>query len=70
MTVNVGKFDRSLRLILGLVLILLPLLSSVAVFDDSTYRFGAIVVGMVLVGTSMLKFCPLYRIFGIRTCQR
>ncbi|HCE24745.1 MAG TPA: DUF2892 domain-containing protein, partial [Hyphomonas sp.] len=26
-------------------------------------------VGAIMVGTSMIKFCPLYRIFGLRTCS-
>lgn len=70
MTPNVGTFDRLLRLILGLVLIALPLLGNIALFDNGTYRIIAIAVGVVLVATAAFKFCPLYRIVGMRTCPR
>lgn len=70
MTANVGTIDRALRLILGLALVALPFLGNIALFDNSTYKIIAIVVGVVLAGTSFLKFCPLYAIFGVRTCPR
>jgi len=70
MSPNVGTIDRALRLILGLALIALPLLGSIALFDNSTYKTIAIVAGIVLVGTAAFKFCPLYRIVGMRTCPR
>ncbi len=69
MTANVGSIDRVLRIVLGLVLIALPFLSNMALFASGTATVIAVVVGLVLIATSAMRFCPLYRIFGIRTCK-
>lgn len=69
MTANVGTIDRVFRLILGLVLLAAPFVSEMALFESTTATIASIVAGLVMVGTSAMKFCPLYRIFGIRTCQ-
>lgn len=68
MTSNVGTIDRVFRLILGIVLLPAPFLSGFAVFDGTTATVISVIVGLVMVGTSTMKFCPLYRVFGIRTC--
>lgn len=68
MTKNVGNIDRLLRLIVGVVLIALPFVGGMALFDAALYKYGAIAIGIILVATSAMKFCPIYRIFGIRTC--
>lgn len=69
MTANVGTIDRILRLALGLVLIAAPLVSGLAVFDSTAMTTLSLIAGAVMLGTSTLRFCPLYRIFGIRTCK-
>lgn len=66
---NLGNADRIIRLVIGLVLIALPFVTSMPLFDASLYKYGAIAIGVILVATSALRFCPLYRIFGIRTCK-
>lgn len=69
MTVNVGAVDRILRLALGLVLIALPYLTQFELWANPLARFGLPIVGLVLVVTAAVKFCPLYRIVGLRTCK-
>lgn len=69
MTTNVGKIDRALRLLLGLILIGLPLVSGLAIFESNAVTILSVVAGAVMLATSTLRFCPLYRIFGIRTCK-
>lgn len=69
MIANVGSIDRVLRIVLGLVLIALPFVSNMALFASGTATVIAVVVGLVLIATSAMRFCPLYRIFGIRTCK-
>ena len=69
MTANVGSIDRVLRIVLGLVLITLPFVTNMAMFASGTATVIAVVVGVVLIATSAMRFCPLYRIFGIRTCK-
>ena len=69
MNANVGTIDRVLRLIIGLALIITPFASNLPLFDAVTYKYVAVAVGAILVATAAMKFCPLYRIFGLRTCS-
>lgn len=69
MTPNLGTLDRAFRLLLGLVLLAAPYASGLAIFESSTATTVSVVVGIVLIATAAMKFCPLYRIFGIRTCK-
>ena len=59
MTTNIGTVDRMLRLGLGIVLIVLTLLGTIGIWGW---------LGLVLVGTAFLKFCPAYALFGFKTC--
>jgi len=56
---NVGKADRSLRVILGLLII-------AAGFYFQSW-WGAI--GIIPLGTALLGWCPVYLPFGISTCR-
>ncbi len=67
MNVNMGKTDRVIRAIVGLVLIVAPFLTSWAMFSNQWMMYVAVVVGFVLAGTALFGACPLYRIFGIDT---
>lgn len=69
MTANLGSIDRILRVVLGAVLILAPFLSGMALFSSGVATAISVLVGAVLIGTAAMRFCPLYRIFGIRTCK-
>ena len=66
---NVGNIDRGLRLIIGIVLILLPFVTSFGATSD-VLTWGAIVVGGILALTALFKFCPIYRILGANTCTK
>jgi hypothetical protein len=69
MTANVGTLDRALRLAAGAILILAALFSGAGIFDGTAVKYGAIAVGLVMMGTAALRFCPLYTVLGIRTCR-
>jgi len=60
-----GTADRVLRWVLAAVFITLTLM------DVATGLLGAIllVLGVVFVLTSIVGYCPLYKLFGINTCQ-
>ena len=65
MDINVGSADRLIRIIAGLVLIAVP-------FVLGWSMLGMIVsalIGAVLVVTALVRFCPAYRLLGIRTCK-
>ena len=59
MKANVGGLDRILRLVVGLVLIALTLTGTIGVWGW---------LGLVLVGTAAIGFCPLYPLIGLNTC--
>jgi hypothetical protein len=64
MTPNVGSTDRIVRLVIGALLVVLPLLG---VFGTGWPVWLSVVVGLVLVGTALVRTCPGYSILGIRT---
>jgi hypothetical protein len=62
---NLGSTDKVIRYILAIVFILVALLSNIAIVSR-TVLFSA---SAVLIGTSLLSFCPLYAIVGLKTCK-
>jgi hypothetical protein len=69
MTVNVGTLDRIIRGILGIVLLALPFVSGMALFDSTLATILSFVVGLVMLGVAATRSCPLYTILGMRTCK-
>lgn len=66
---NIGATDRSVRLVVGAALALLGLAgfaSLVAV--GPTVGTLAVLAGVILVGTALIRTCPIYRILGMDTC--
>jgi hypothetical protein len=61
--------DRILRVVLGIVLLTIPFVSGLAIFNSGIATVVAVLAGIVLLATSAMRFCPMYRIFGIRTCK-
>jgi hypothetical protein len=60
MKTNVGTFDRSIRVVLGLALLFLYVTGAIGAWG---------LIGLIPLATGMLGFCPLYRVLGIRTCR-
>ncbi len=60
MKCNVGTIDRIIRALLGVILLIWGIAASL---------WWAIVVGIILLVTAGIRFCPLYRLFGISTCK-
>lgn len=69
MTTNVGTLDRILRAALGLVLLYLAFLSGLPLFAEPFFKYGAAVIGVVMLATSLMKMCPLYFMLGLKTCR-
>lgn len=62
MTANVGGIDRILRIIVGLALI------AFALFSSHEYAMWGW-VGIVPLATGVIRWCPAYLPFGIKTCK-
>jgi hypothetical protein len=68
MTVNVGTADRIFRAVLGIVLVALPFVTSLTA-GSTLLTFGSVAVGVVMLVTAATRICPLYSIFGLKTCS-
>lgn len=69
MQINVGTPDRIARLVIGAVLVLMPFLSVLPLFANPIWLWASVIVGAVLMVTSVVRFCPLYAILGLSTCK-
>jgi hypothetical protein len=58
MEVNVGKTDRMIRIVVGLLLLSL-------VFVGPQSWFG--LIGLVPLATAFINFCPAYKLLGVNT---
>ena len=65
MTTNESSIDRIIRLVIGIA----ALVGAFAVGFGSVGGIILAVVGVVMLVTAAVGFCPLYRVFGISTCK-
>lgn len=63
---NMGNIDRIIRVVLSLVLAILYFTNTVS----GTLGLVLLIVGAILLFTSLINFCPLYFPFGINTCKK
>ncbi len=57
---NVGKIDRIIRILVGLLLVSLSVSGLIGAWGW---------LGLILVATGLMSFCPIYALFGKSTCQ-
>ena len=62
MQANVGGIDRTLRIMIGSLLLLVSMTS------NASGLWG--VLGMIPIVSGFMRFCPLYSIIGVSTCKR
>jgi hypothetical protein len=62
MTTNIGTIDRVLRIIIGTVLL------SLLYFLEGNMRWLGL-IGIIPLFTALLRWCPLYTVFGFKTCS-
>ncbi|MDG4596776.1 MAG: DUF2892 domain-containing protein [Candidatus Contendobacter sp.] len=56
---NVGSTDKIIRLAVGALLILLALFGVIGWWGW---------IGVVLIATALINWCPAYTLLGIKTC--
>ena len=61
---NMGTTDKTLRLIAAVIAVALAATGTIT----GTLAIIAYVVAAVFMLTSFVSFCPLDRVFGLRTC--
>lgn len=67
MTVNTGKIDRGLRLVVAAVLVYVAFATDA--LGSGLLFWIALAVAAVFTLTALVGNCPLYSIIGIRTCR-
>jgi len=65
MTKNMGSADRIVRTLIAIVAIYLYFSGIVT----GVVGIILIVLSSIFLLTSLISFCPLYRIFGVKTCK-
>ena len=65
MKLNVGTWDRALRVIIGVVLVALLATGSLSL--STGLGIAAAIAAAILIVTGSISFCPAYSIFGLRT---
>ena len=61
MTTNIGTIDRTARVILGIIIVTLTALGKISPWGW---------LGVMLIITGAIKFCPAYSLFGFKTCKK
>ena len=61
---NMGSADKIIRVLIAAVFAVLSFTGTIT----GTLGLVLLVLGGVFVLTSLVSFCPLYAIFGIKTC--
>lgn len=69
MNTNVGTTDRAIRVVLGVALVAAALFSGISLFGNDIVKYGAVLVGVVLAVTGLVRTCPAYALLGIDTCK-
>ncbi len=57
---NEGSVDRFVRVLAGLVVV------GLSYFGSHSWLA---ILGMILLITGLVGFCPIYRLFGVETCK-
>lgn len=64
MKTNMGTTDRAIRIIVAIIIGALYFTNVIT----GTLGLVLLILAGVFVLTSLISFCPLYAIFGIKTC--
>lgn len=62
---NMGIIDRMVRLTIAIGIVVLFLTGVI----EGTLAIVLLVLAGIFVLTSFMGFCPLYTLFGLRTCK-
>ena len=56
---NLASWDRIARVVIGALLVLGALTGTIGIWGW---------VGVILLATAGMNFCPIYKIIGVKTC--
>lgn len=64
MAYNVGTVERTIRVVLGIVLIAVGYTAGIS----QEAAIAVYVVGAIALVTGAVGFCPAWKLFGVNTC--
>jgi len=62
---NIGTGDRFLRVMIGVIALIFGLSGLL----EGTLKWVVFGVGVIMILTASIQFCPLYTLLGINTCK-
>jgi len=62
---NMGSADKIIRLLLAAVFIILFYFEYVG----GIFGYFLLALALIFILTSLFSFCPIYALFGIKTCK-
>ena len=62
---NMGNTDKGMRIIVAISVALLYYFNVI----EGTLAYVLMAVAIIFLLTSLVNFCPLYKVFGINTCK-
>lgn len=62
---NMGNADRIIRILIAITIAILYFTNVIT----GTLAYVLLAVGAIFILTSLIGSCPLYSIFGIKTCS-
>lgn len=66
MTKNIGNAERIIRAVVGVILLIAALTGG----WGGLWTTIGVIVGLVLLGTAAMGYCPPYQLLGINTCKK
>lgn len=63
---NMGSTDKTIRLTIALIFIT----AWIANIITGITAIILVLLSVIFIVTSLISFCPLYKLFGITTCHR
>ncbi|HEV8540056.1 MAG TPA: DUF2892 domain-containing protein [Nitrospiraceae bacterium] len=65
MTSNLGGIERSIRIVLGIILMAVGYFTAI----PEGAAIAAYLVGAIALVTGVAGFCPAWKLFGLNTCR-
>jgi Protein of unknown function (DUF2892). len=62
---NVGNADKSIRVLIAVIIAALYYFNVIS----GTLAYVLMAAAIILLITSLINFCPLYKLLGINTCK-
>ncbi|MCK0177866.1 DUF2892 domain-containing protein [Flavobacteriaceae bacterium S0862] len=62
---NMGNADKGIRIVAAIAIALLYYFNVI----EGTLAYVLMAVAVIFLLTSLINFCPLYKVFGINTCK-